>query len=520
MVSRPEKQLRLGTLRRWAQQDAPGEYADALREQNVGYVRAALTGLHHDVAVAAYNVFADRFVCCSVRNNQWYRFEGHRWRPCDSGTDLRAALSTEIYEMFRREATAAAAAADNPASENAARMSKNADRLKTTAFKDAVMRELREHFHRDNFEGLLDSKVNLIGFENGVFDLDAREFRAGEPEDLITFSTGTSYNGFDPDDPAHEEIRRFFEPVQPDPAVRTYLLRFFASCLHGRVREHSFHIAQGVGSNGKSLTVDFLERALGEYAIKVPISLLTQKRAASAAASPEIIRMRGRRFACLQEPGNDETLNVGMMKEITGGDAIVVRGLYKDCIQFKPQFRLLLTANDLPKVRAADGGTWRRIKLLPFTSRFVENPDPARPNEFALDPDLQDRLAALAEPFMAYLIEVYYEYREHGNPPPTPVLSATREYQRRSDHMQLFIEKHVEVDSEATCDFNELFSLYKEFSSAENYGHVPKKQDFVAHVRNLVSVQMVSNDVGVGIRPLMEQRDLYMPATGAVIAAA
>jgi hypothetical protein len=32
-----------------------------------------------------------------------------------------------------------------------------------------------------------------LGFENGVFDLYAGEFREGRPEDLVSLSTGVSF---------------------------------------------------------------------------------------------------------------------------------------------------------------------------------------------------------------------------------------------------------------------------------------------------------------------------------------
>lgn len=520
MVTRHDRVLKIGSLRKWAQEDSPNDYGNIKREQNVGYVRAAISGLHHDIALATYNVFMGEFVCSNVKNNLWYRFSNHRWRPCDSGTVLRIMLSTEIYNLFKQEANAAAriaesagGGAEHPQAIIAERMNKNADRLKTTSFKDAVMRELKDHFYKENFEAMLDEKSHLLGFENGVYDLDAREFRPGMPEDMLTFSTRVNYMEYDPTDPCYDEINSFFESVQVKDDLRVYLLRFLASCLHGKVREHSFHIAQGVGSNGKSLTIDFFEKAVGDYAVKLPIAFLTQKRGHSGAASPEVIRLKGKRFACLQEPGNDERLNVGLMKEFTGGDMIVARGLYKDCMEIKPQFKLLLTANTLPEVPSADGGTWRRIKLLPFDSRFVDRPDPEKVNEFKVDYDLPAKLPHLAPYFLSLLIELFYDYLENGNPPPPDVTAATNEYKRRSDHMQLFVDTYIEVQEDAHIDFGELFELYKEFAVDENKGVYPKRQEFIANIRNLVKIDMLSNDVGKGACVKRETKPSFVTET-------
>jgi P4 family phage/plasmid primase-like protien len=345
---------------------------------------------------------------------------------------------------------------------------------------------------------MLHEKTTLIGFENGVYDLDTREFRKGAPEDMLTFSTRINYIEFDPSDPVYESIFSFFNSVQPDNDLRTYLLKFLASCLNGTVREHSFHIAQGIGSNGKSLTIEFFEKAFGDYAVKLPVAFLTQKRGHSGAANPEVIRLKGKRFACLQEPGNDERLNVGLMKEVTGGDTIVARGLYKDCIEIKPQFRLVLTANNLPEVPSADGGTWRRIKLLPFGSRFVENPNPDKPNEFQIDYDLSGKLGKLAPYFLSYLIELYYDYKETGNPPPAQVTAATEQYKRMSDHFQAFVEKFIEMDSDSSIVIDDLFELYKDFMMDQNKGARVKRQDFILNIKTVLRFEGNDYDTGYG----------------------
>ena len=44
-----------------------------------------------------------------------------------------------------------------------------------------------------NFQAKLDSNVNLLGFEDCVYDLATNEARAGRPEDYLTKSVGYPY---------------------------------------------------------------------------------------------------------------------------------------------------------------------------------------------------------------------------------------------------------------------------------------------------------------------------------------
>ena len=55
------------------------------------------------------------------------------------------------------------------------------------------MRECTILFFDPNFEEHLDEKYNLIGFNNGVYDLDKEEFREGNPEDYISLSCNINY---------------------------------------------------------------------------------------------------------------------------------------------------------------------------------------------------------------------------------------------------------------------------------------------------------------------------------------
>jgi len=113
-------------------------------------------------------------------------------------------------------------------------------------------------------------------------------------------------------------------------------LILFSSFLQGTNPEELFHIFTGVGGNGKSKLIELFEMAMGEYTFKFPITLLTQKRASSGAANPEIARTKGRRFGIFQEPDEGERINVGLMKELTGGDSILCRALYAEPFEFKP----------------------------------------------------------------------------------------------------------------------------------------------------------------------------------------
>jgi P4 family phage/plasmid primase-like protien len=208
-----------------------------------------------------------------------------------------------------------------------------------------------------------------------------------------------------------------------------------------------FIVHHNCGGNGKSKLIELFEMGFGDYCCKLPITIITRKRGDGEAASPFVARTKGKRFACLQEPETNEEINVGLMKELTGGDKIAARSLNKEPFEFKPQFKMVLTCNYLPNVSSNDRGTWRRIRVVEFISKFVENPDPEEPYEFPIDEDLGDKLEMWTEAFMSLLLEYHKIYRKMGIKEPSDVKKQTEEYQNESDNFKQFQSaKIVELD--------------------------------------------------------------------------
>jgi hypothetical protein len=81
---------------------------------------------------------------------------------------------------------------------------------------------------------------------------------------------------------------------------------------------------------------------------------VTGKRGNIGSVSPEIANLKGVRYAVMQESSVSDEINEGPMKELTGGDAIQSRALYKAPTTFIPQFKLAMATNNLPAIKGKD----------------------------------------------------------------------------------------------------------------------------------------------------------------------
>jgi len=224
----------------------------------------------------------------------------------------------------------------------------------------------------------------------------------------------------------------FLEEMQPDPEVRRFLQRWFGLTMTGLTVQKMvfFH---GNGANGKSVLVDLMARIMGDYATTVRIESLTgTARRGGGDATPDLIPLIGARFARTSEPDQGTRLAEGLIKELTGGEPIMVRALHSDFVQITPIFKLTMSGNHKPEIRGNDDGIWRRVLMVPWDVTVPED----RKIEFEV---MLSMLMSEASGILNWLIEGLIEYLEGGLSPPASIADATAEYRRESDPLGLYL---------------------------------------------------------------------------------
>lgn len=467
------KRSTIKSLCHWANTDNYDRYMDIIRSYARKELFLADSGTHYDVAKVIHKIYQSRYVCVSIAKNKWYEFQNHRWILCEAGHTLLRDMSEELVTQICSVSTVyMAQCQNNRGSDRDEILQKNdrliklIDKLKNTAFKRSVLAECANLFYDPKFEEKLDSDRDLLGFDNGVYDLSRGIFREGVPEDYITFSVGYRYKEYSTDHRYIKDIKDFFSKVQPDSEMREYILSLFASHLDGHNKQQRFILFTGFkGSNGKSTIVDFLTKILGDYASSVPHTLLTRKRGSAGAATPELADKRGIRFIQINEPSKSDEIEVGYMKLLTGNDQIEARALYGEMFYFKPQFKFVFICNKLPKVDSSDGGTWRRIRAVPFEVEFLDKGSKIRnpKMQFYKDSDIDNKMDKWKRVFMWYLLKEYYpKYRENGVYEPEKVVECTQKYKKDSDFIFDFLSATVELTKDDK-DYESMTEICNDF---------------------------------------------------------
>ena len=320
-------------------------------------------------------------------------------------------------------------------------------------------------------------------------------FREGRPEDYITKTTGYELPIGGAELPIKlaninihmsdiipnyqrykDDLLTFISQIIPIEEVRNYAMRFISKCLSGENRDEGFYIWTGSGGNGKSKLIELAQLVLGEYACGLPVSLITSKRASSNSATPEMERTKGIRLTVMQEPEADENINIGLMKELTGNDKIIARGLYKEPVEFVPQYKLLLMCNDLPNIPSNDDGTWRRLEVVDFIAKFVGEEDYHKLDDsrhiYKRDKEMRNKLPAWKLIFFGILLEEWMKYDVDGITVPPQVNSKTKSYRNENDNVGRWISEACEeapnevVDGieKAPTSFSDLYEDFDDWS--------------------------------------------------------
>jgi P4 family phage/plasmid primase-like protien len=409
------------TIRHWARLDNSNQYYNILRKMNDSLFGKAETSKHVDIAEVIHELYKDRFVCIDITKKKWYEFQDHRWVFVQSAYTLEELISSEIRKMMTmycsdklREAADNEQGFDHDSEyKKYTKLMKMIDNLGDVKFRENVVRACANKFFDSEFQKKLDANVYLVGFLNGVYDLKEMCFRDGLPSDYVSKTVGYEWKEFNEKDPIFKKINKFFSQVQTEEDMREYLFTFIAKILRGEP-DSKLHVWNGGGGNGKSTVIEIIKNLIGEdYFGIVPISLLTRKRGSSSSATPELADKYGKRLVVVQEPEHNDTVYVGQMKEYTGKDTIQARPLYGDPFYYKPQFTMVLTCNNLPYIPATDNGTWRRLRVVPFESEFVDE-NPTGERQFAKDEELAEEFPEWRQPLMWLIITKYYPIYFNG----------------------------------------------------------------------------------------------------------
>lgn len=364
-----------------------------------------------------------------------------------------------------------------------------------------LIADLSNEFFEPEFYKNLDTNRLVFLCLNGVLDLETCQFRKGLPKDISTLNCMYNY----PYDTESEkaqiifgEIEEFLDKIFPDLEVQNYVMNLYAEKLSGVVRREEFFIHTGSGKNGKSIFAFLLKHVFGQYFQMTDPTLFSQIRDDPDKPSPTTANIRGKHIIMSSEPKADKGLQCDTIKRLTGGDPITGRHLNKDPITFYPMCMWNMQCNDIPDMDSTDHGTWRRIHVINYPSRFVDQKsdmlnDPEKyPHHYPEDNTIKDKLEVWAPYFLVMLFNRYQDLKRDNFKClsdefiPNPVKEATERYKQIANVYELFAKEHTEYKPGYKQSVNDVWIEFQRYTISVNHPTKVSKKQFDAQIRRFM----------------------------------
>jgi putative DNA primase/helicase len=230
----------------------------------------------------------------------------------------------------------------------------------------------------------------------------------------------------------------------------SYVRRCLGYALTADTSEQALFILHGRGANGKSTLTNTVLHIMGDYGKKASADSFLKKR--NEGPGNDLAGMLGARLVAASEPDSSKWLNESRLKEITGGEPVSVRHLYKEFFTYTPTWKLFLSANHRPGVPDSSAAFWRRVHLIPFE---VKIPDDQQ------DKKLLEKLKGEAPGILAWMVTGALKWQQKGLNPPREVLEAKEIYQEETDPLADFMkDKDLVVGPGGRIAKRELYELY------------------------------------------------------------
>ena len=345
--------------------------------------------------------------------------------------------------------------------------------LGNNAFKNTILKEMVEfvlpnHKSRVNIE--FDTKTpNIFVFANVAYDLKTREEYEIKKEDYVTISSNYEY--IEPPKEDIERIDALFNSILDKDEKRSYI-SILRSALSGN-RIEKFHIANGVGRNGKGVINELMMACVGSYGYKAPIDLLTKE--ISSGANPEVANINHKRFVVVNEPNDNQRLLSGNMKRITGDEIINARGLYKSDTDTHLDLTLIGEFNKIPTFCGEqDNASIKRLNITEFKYRFTDNEEEILHNKNCRKLDTELKTSKFKNQYkhalFKYLLDAddeYYISRKSKE--------LVDEYLKNSNELFIFIDDEYEL-TESKYNYISLKEVWDVFKNGDYYNNMTKAQ--------------------------------------------
>ena len=300
----------------------------------------------------------------------------------------------------------------------------------------------------------LDRDDMLLNITNGTLDLTTGTLQPHCRNNLITKLAPTDY---DPKAKCPRWLSFIEEIACGDKEIVQFLQRAVGYCLTGSMKEQVVFLIQGDGSNGKTTFIETLRGTLGDYSAQIQGQSFLKS--AYSGAYNDLTALIGARFVSVTEFARNSDFATEILKQVSGGDPVRARFLYREAFSFVPKCKIWLSVNHLPKVDDPSHAFWRRLHVIPF--KFMVD-------DKTQDKDLLQKLLAERSGILTWALEGCMAWQRCGLGSAKIVDDSTEHYRATSNTVQQFLDNACQLGATLKSLSAILYQAYKDFCEQTN----------------------------------------------------
>ena len=322
--------------------------------------------------------------------------------------------------------------------------------------------------------------TNFINLENGLLDLNTFTLM---PHSKRFASLVQLPFDYDPEAKCprfHEFLNQVF---REDEELISLVQEIMGYCLSPSIEAQKFFILYSDGSSGKSVLCSILQHLAGgdKNVSSVTLSNLNQKF--------QRAELYGKLLNISTE-NEASKFNTEALKSITSGDPIQIEHKFQKPFTTRLTAKLLFAMNSLPEPKDKTFAFYRRLVLVPFKTKFVDNPREGT-NEMKRNPQIEEELLEELPGILAWcieglkrLVENKYQFTRSRE-----AEKLMLDYRKDTSPVFSFIEECVLDNSNSTSGENaristqELFEAYNYWRSKNGIKGSFDKRNFLKNLR-------------------------------------
>jgi putative DNA primase/helicase len=217
---------------------------------------------------------------------------------------------------------------------------------------------------------LFDNEPDLLNCLNGVVDLRTGQLISHDPSQLFTYVVPVEY---DPSADSEIWVSTLQKNTRPEDAEYLRLASGYSAT--GRTWEEILFYLYGPSRSGKGTFTETLGNTLGgNLSRELPFTTFTEKRSGDS-QNFDLAPLKNCRMVFASEAAEHERLNEAKVKALTGGNKVNCAFKHQDFFEYRPQYKIWLSANVEPNADPTDDAVWGRLRVIEFPNSHLGSED-------------------------------------------------------------------------------------------------------------------------------------------------